>query len=225
MNVETIQVSSCRGAFDRETRRVYLMEWLEHVRPDVMINDYNKKQLPAIMPHGVFYSRRQDTIQLHSGLVQVDIDGKHQGAGFDPENLARDMEAAPEADAATRVENSLDRRFRGSLIAVPVRARCSLDARRTGSRRSFYGLEPGVPRRRRRPRLPPLQDNITLCFFTPLPRVAWRRRDAYGMLLTFLISNKDLLLTFLISNLKVINHAFQVHGQLGKGKGGFIDLF
>ena len=95
MNVETKQVSSCRGAFDRETRRVYLMELLEHVRPDVMINDYNKKQLPAIMPHGVFYSRRQDTIQQHSGLVQVDIDGKHQRGGFDPENLARDMEAAP----------------------------------------------------------------------------------------------------------------------------------
>jgi len=55
MNIETIQVSSCRGAFDRETRMVYLIEWLEHVRPDVMINDYNKKQLPAIMPHGVFY--------------------------------------------------------------------------------------------------------------------------------------------------------------------------
>ena len=60
---------------------VYLIEWLEHVRPDVMINDYNKKQLPAIMPHGVFYSRRQDTIQKHSGLVQIDIDCKHQRAG------------------------------------------------------------------------------------------------------------------------------------------------
>ena len=95
MNIETIQVSSCRGAFDRETRMVYLIEWLEHVRPDVMINDYNKKQLPAIMPHGVFYNRRQDTIQKHSGLVQIDIDGKHQSAGFDPENVVRDMEAAP----------------------------------------------------------------------------------------------------------------------------------
>jgi hypothetical protein len=95
MNIETIQVSSCRGAFDRETRMVYLIEWLEHVRPDVMINDYNKKQLPAIMPHGVFYSRRQDTIQKHSGLVQIDIDGKHQSAGFNPENVVRDMEAAP----------------------------------------------------------------------------------------------------------------------------------
>lgn len=95
MNIEAIQVSSCRGAFDRETRRVYLSEWLEHVRPDVMINDYSKKQLPAIMPHGVFYSRRQDTIQTHSGLVQIDIDGKHQGAGFNPENVVRDMEAAP----------------------------------------------------------------------------------------------------------------------------------
>lgn len=95
MNIETIQVSSCRGAFDRETRRVYLTEWLEHVRPDVMLNDYNKKQLPAIMPHGVFYSRRQDTIQTHSGMVQIDIDAKHQGAAFDPENVVRDMEAAP----------------------------------------------------------------------------------------------------------------------------------
>ena len=57
---------------------------------NVMINDYNKKQLPA-MPHGVFYNRRQDTIQKHSGLVQIDIDGKHQSAGFDPENVVRDM--------------------------------------------------------------------------------------------------------------------------------------
>jgi len=95
MNIETIQVSSCRGAFSRDTRMVYLIEWLEHVRPDVMINDYSKKQLPAIMPHGVFYNRRQDTIQKHSGLVQIDIDGKHQSAGFDPENVVRDMEAAP----------------------------------------------------------------------------------------------------------------------------------
>ena len=95
MNIETIQVSSCRGAFDRETRMVYLIEWLEHVRPDVIINDYNKKQLPAIMPHGVFYSRRQDTIQKHSGIVQIDVDGKHQRAGFNPENVVRDMEASP----------------------------------------------------------------------------------------------------------------------------------
>ena len=95
MNIETIQVSSCRGAFDRETRRVWLAEWLEHVRPDVMINDYSKKQLPAIMPHGVFYSRRQDSIQTHSGLVQIDIDGKHQGAGFNAGNVVRDIEAAP----------------------------------------------------------------------------------------------------------------------------------
>ena len=95
MNIETIQVSSCRGAFDRETRRVWLAEWLGHVRPDVMINDYSKKQLPAIMPHGVFYSRRQDSIQTHSGLVQIDIDGKHQGAGFNAENVVRDIEAAP----------------------------------------------------------------------------------------------------------------------------------
>jgi len=95
MNIETIQVSSCRGAFSRDTRMVYLIEWLEHVRPDVMINDFNKKQLPAIMPHGVFYNRRQDSILTHSGLVQIDIDGKHQAPGFTPENVVRDMEAAP----------------------------------------------------------------------------------------------------------------------------------
>jgi len=95
MNIGTIQVSACRGAFDRNTRRVFLTEWLEHVRAHVVLNDYSKKQVPAIMPHGIFNSRKQDTIVEHSGLVQVDIDGKHQRDGFDAENLARYIQAAP----------------------------------------------------------------------------------------------------------------------------------
>ena len=78
MNVNDIYVSACRGAFDRNTTMVRLVDWLENVRPEPPRNDWEKKQLPAIMPHGLFATRRQDTFTRHSGLVQIDIDAKHQ---------------------------------------------------------------------------------------------------------------------------------------------------
>jgi hypothetical protein len=77
MNVHNITVSACRGAFDRFVRPVNLVEWLESVRPDTFAYDSNdKRQLPAIMPHGVFESRKAESFVQHSGLVQIDIDAK-----------------------------------------------------------------------------------------------------------------------------------------------------
>jgi hypothetical protein len=87
MNINDIYVSACRGAFDRNVYDVRLIDWLENVRPQIPLNDYAKKQLPAIMPHGLFETRRQDTFKQHSGLVQIDIDGKHQGKDFDLNDL------------------------------------------------------------------------------------------------------------------------------------------
>jgi len=92
MNLHSITVSACRGAFDRNTYEVNLLDWLENVRPSLVASDYAKKQLPAIMPHGVFATRRQDTFQQHSGIVQIDIDGKHQTSGFNPDRLLNDMQ-------------------------------------------------------------------------------------------------------------------------------------
>jgi len=77
MNLRNITVSACRGAFDRNTYEVNLLDWLENVRPEHPRNEWEKKQLPAIMPHGVFATRRQDSFTKHSGLVQIDIDAKH----------------------------------------------------------------------------------------------------------------------------------------------------
>jgi len=87
MNVNDIYVSACRGAFDRNTTEVRLIDWLENVRPEQPRNDWEKKQLPAIMPHGLFLNRRQDTFQTHSGLVQIDIDAKHQPDGMDVDKV------------------------------------------------------------------------------------------------------------------------------------------
>lgn len=87
MNIENITVSACRGAFDRNVYEVNLIDWLENVRPDHPRNDWDKKQLPAIMPHGIFVTRKQDTLLKHSGLVQIDIDAKHQGEIFDADQF------------------------------------------------------------------------------------------------------------------------------------------
>ena len=77
MNVHDITVSACRGAFDRFVRPVNLIEWLESVRPHMFADDsHDKRQLPAIMPHGVFDSRKAESFVKHSGLVQIDIDAK-----------------------------------------------------------------------------------------------------------------------------------------------------
>ena len=90
MNINDIYVSACRGAFDRHTTMVRLIDWLENVRPEQPRNDWEKKQLPAIMPHGLFVTRRQDTIQQTSGLVQIDIDAKHQPEGMDVDKILHD---------------------------------------------------------------------------------------------------------------------------------------
>lgn len=87
MNVNDIYVSACRGAFDRNTTMVRLVDWLENVRPAHPRNDWEKKQLPAIMPHGLFATRRQDSFTRHSGLVQIDIDAKHQPNGMDVDKI------------------------------------------------------------------------------------------------------------------------------------------
>ncbi len=90
MNIDEIYVSACRGAFDRNTTMVRLVDWLENVRPEHPRNDWEKKQLPAIMPHGLFATRRQDSLTRHSGLVQIDIDAKHQHDGFDVDKVLHD---------------------------------------------------------------------------------------------------------------------------------------
>jgi len=92
MNIESIRVSACRGAFDKSTYDVNLLHWLENIRPEIPFNDFAKKQLPAIMPHGLFDSRRQDSHRVHSGLVQIDIDSKHQRSNFDPDQALRNCE-------------------------------------------------------------------------------------------------------------------------------------
>ena len=91
MNIQDIYVSACRGAFDRNITMVRLLDWLENVRPAHPRNDWEKKQLPAIMPHGLFATRRQDSFTKHSGLVQIDIDEKHQGKDFNPGELLENV--------------------------------------------------------------------------------------------------------------------------------------
>ena len=91
MNIDEIYVSACRGAFDRNTTMVRLVDWLENVRPEHPRNDWEKKQLPAIMPHGLFATRRQDSFIKHSGLVHIDIDGKHQDHGFDVDKVIESL--------------------------------------------------------------------------------------------------------------------------------------
>lgn len=95
MNIQDIYVSACRGAFDRNVYDVRLIDWLENVRPQIPLNDYSKKQLPAIMPHGLFGTRRQDTFKQHSGLVQIDIDAKHQKSGFKADEVLEHMQCEP----------------------------------------------------------------------------------------------------------------------------------
>jgi len=87
MNIDEIYVSACRGAFDRNVYDVRLIDWLENVRPQIPLNDYAKKQLPAIMPHGLFGTRRQDSLIRKSGLIQIDVDGKHQEKGWNAEEF------------------------------------------------------------------------------------------------------------------------------------------
>ena len=94
INVNDIYVSACRGAFDRNTTEVRLVDWLENVRPEQPKNDWEKKQLPAIMPHGLFLNRRQDTFQTHSGLVQIDIDAKHN-CSIDVDKKLSEIQADP----------------------------------------------------------------------------------------------------------------------------------
>lgn len=91
MNISHINVACCRGAFDRNVEIVSLVQWLENVRPDESWAETNKKSLPAIMPHGAFASRRADSIMTHSGLVQIDIDMKHQDYEFDPTSIADEL--------------------------------------------------------------------------------------------------------------------------------------
>jgi hypothetical protein len=92
MNVSHINVACCRGAFDRNVEIVNLIHWLENVRPDEDWAQTNKKALPALMPHGAFSSRRADSLMTHSGLVQIDIDEKHQDVGhFDPFSIADEL--------------------------------------------------------------------------------------------------------------------------------------
>ena len=91
MNVSHINVACCRGAFDRNVEIVNLIHWLENVRPDEDVVIANKKSLPAIMPHGAFNTRRADSLMTHSGLVQIDIDMKHQGYEFDATSIAEEL--------------------------------------------------------------------------------------------------------------------------------------
>ena len=86
-----INVACCRGAFDRNVETINLIHWLENVRPTERMVVANKKALPAMMPHGSFVSRRADGIMTHSGLVQIDIDAKHQGQGFNAESIAEEL--------------------------------------------------------------------------------------------------------------------------------------
>ena len=94
MIIDEIYVSACRGAFDRNTTVVRLVDWLENVRPAESRNDWEKKQLPAIMPHGLFLTRRQDSYQDHSGLVQIDIDAKHNPS-MDVDKKLSEIQADP----------------------------------------------------------------------------------------------------------------------------------
>lgn len=89
------KVSACRGAFDRNTTDVSLLDWLENVRPTAVDVTRNKKALPAIMPHGLFVGRKKDGLVQHSGLIQVDIDGKHQDRPIDWSALVASLDAFP----------------------------------------------------------------------------------------------------------------------------------
>ena len=91
MNISHINVACCRGAFDRNVEIINLVHWLENVRPTERMVAANKKALPAMMPHGSFVSRRADGLMTHSGLVQIDIDAKHQQGHFNAESIAEEL--------------------------------------------------------------------------------------------------------------------------------------
>ena len=68
-------VSWCHGAFDVNTTRTTLADWLQKV--DENGPDYwQKKKADALMPHGEFFGRRTSMFARHSGYIQVDIDAK-----------------------------------------------------------------------------------------------------------------------------------------------------
>ena len=115
MNIETIQVSACRGAFDRNTYDVNLLQWLESVRPENPRTEWEKKQLPAIMPHGLFKTRKQDSFKKHSGLVQIDIDAKHQREDW---TLERTLERMAEIDEIIAYGKSCGGLGAYALVAV-----------------------------------------------------------------------------------------------------------
>ena len=115
MNIETIQVSACRGAFDRNTYDVNLLQWLESVRPEYPRTEWEKKQLPAIMPHGLFKTRKQDSFKKHSGLVQIDIDAKHQ---LDSWTLERTLELMAEQKEIIAYGKSCGGQGAYALVAV-----------------------------------------------------------------------------------------------------------
>ena len=95
MRVQDITVSACRGAFDRNAYQVNLVQWLEDCRPTSHEAARNKKALPAIMPHGYFLSRKADSIVGHSGLVQIDIDAKHQSGDWSTADTIEAISALP----------------------------------------------------------------------------------------------------------------------------------
>lgn len=60
-----------------------LNEWLNENSLDAPAVD--KQRLPAIMPHGLFHGRRAADLVAFTGLVQVDVDARHN------EHVPRDL--------------------------------------------------------------------------------------------------------------------------------------
>ena len=76
VNTATIEVGTLTDMYQTKPTTMRLLDWLRLTRNTVA--GRCKSTLPAMMPHGTFIRRRLDGLLHHSGLVQIDLDGKHQ---------------------------------------------------------------------------------------------------------------------------------------------------
>lgn len=115
MNLYDVTVSACNGAMTPHVHSVNLGEWLatnHHHRS-------NKKESPAIMPHGTFLTRRAADLQYSSGLVQVDLDVKdNPGIGASIEAWEKVVHALGTLDSVAYANVSVS--SRGCFVLVNV---------------------------------------------------------------------------------------------------------
>jgi hypothetical protein len=75
-DVTQMEVAAVHNIWDTEPQTVLLLDWLQ--RHGSYHAGRDKTLLPAIIPTGTYGRRRIAALEKPSGLIQVDIDGKHQ---------------------------------------------------------------------------------------------------------------------------------------------------